>query len=87
MATPNLASYTTEEKTALLTAVKKEILRRAGGGSVSSGASSGQTFTVMKMSEEGLNSLLEELTIELGYDSGVTQVRPNFSGVRACWPY
>lgn len=83
MAALDFGSFTTAEKTALLTAAKAEILRRAGGGSVQTGAENGSSFGMTKYTEAGLISLVNALTVELGYEQPIVQIAPNFSG-RTC---
>jgi hypothetical protein len=76
----DFSSFTTAEKTDLLTAAKSELLRRAGIGSVQSGSGVGQSFQMMKMSDEALAGLLNSLSNSLGYTpGGGGRVRPNFS--------
>lgn len=77
----DFSSYSTAEKTALLTAAKAEVLRRVGVGAIQTGASTGQSFSMTKMTEEGLARLISTLSIDLGYEQPVIQVAPNFSHV------
>lgn len=82
----DFSGFSTVEKTALFTAAKAEVLRRAGGGSIQTGAENGSSFGMTKYTEAGLISLINALTIELGYDAPVVQVAPNFSGRNFAWP-
>lgn len=76
----DFGSFTQSEKTTLLAAAKAEMLRRAGLGSVNNGSSAAQNFGMMKMSEDGLITMINALSIELGYPQPETRVQPNFSG-------
>lgn len=76
----DFGSYSTAEMQALLTACKAEQLRRLGIGAVVSGGGTGQSFTMMKMSEDGLIRMINGLTAALGYEEPIVQVRPNFAG-------
>jgi len=81
-ATIDFSSFTTSERTDLLTAAKAELLRRAGVGSVQTGTSVGQSFGMMKMSDEALTSLINSLSSSLGYcatNGGGARVRPVFT--------
>ncbi len=82
MATPALdfGAFTNVEKIALLAAAKAEILNRTGVGSVQTGSSTAQSFSMAKYSEDGLIRLINALTVELGYPQPETRVAPNFSG-------
>lgn len=82
----DFSSFSTAEKTALLTAAKAELLRRAGVGSVASGSATGQQYSMSKMTEDGLIRMINALTVELGYEQPVIQVAPNFSGCARPWP-
>lgn len=82
----DVGSFTTAEKNALLAAAKAELLRRAGLGSVQTGASTGQSASMTKMTEDGLVRLINSLTADLGFEQPTTQVAPNFSGRSASWP-
>lgn len=75
----DLGSFSSAEKTALLTAAKAELLRRAGLGSISNGTSAAQSFGMEKYSEDGLISLINALTVELGYTQPEVRVMPNFA--------
>lgn len=77
----DFSSFTTQEKTDLLSAAKGELLRRAGMGSVQTGSEAGQSFGMMKMSDENLTRLINSLSSGLGYqgDCSGQRVRPNFS--------
>lgn len=74
---PDFSAFTLEEKQALFTAVKAEMLRRAGLGAISSGASQGQSVTMTKLSEEALAAWSNALSAELNGEP-ITQVRPLF---------
>jgi hypothetical protein len=86
MAALDFGSFTAAEKTALLTAAKAEMLRRAGGGAVQTGAENGSSFSVTKMTENGLITLINALTQELGYQQPIVTAVPNFSGINYAWP-
>jgi hypothetical protein len=75
----DLGSFSNAEKTALLAAAKAELLRRNGIGSVQTGASAGQSFGMTKMTEDGLIRMINSLTVSLGYEDPIVQVRPNFA--------
>lgn len=77
-ATLDFGAFSTAEKQNLLTAAKAELLRRAGAGSVQSGASSNQSFMFSKMTEDALIRTINALTIELGYPQPEVRVRPAF---------
>ncbi len=55
------------------------MLRRAGVGSVQSGASSNQNFTMAKMSMDELTRLINALSADLGYEEAENRVVANFS--------
>jgi hypothetical protein len=74
---PDFTYFSVEEKQALLSAIKAEMLRRAGLGSISSGASQGQSTTMTKLSEESLAAWANALSAELNGEP-ITQVRPIF---------
>lgn len=76
----DLGAFTTQEKQDLLAAAKAELLRRAGVGAVQTGASTGQSFSMTKYTEDGLISLINALTVDLGYVQPVIQASPNFAG-------
>jgi hypothetical protein len=78
-ATLDFGSFSTAEKTALLTAAKAELLRRAGVGAVQTGSSAAQSFGMMKMSMEELTLLINSLSQELGYAQAENRVMPNFA--------
>ena len=79
----DFSSFSFAEKQALLTAAKAEVLRRAGVGAVQTGSSAGQSFGMMKWTEEGLKGVINSLTADLGYSQGGGGcVIPNFSGRR-----
>jgi hypothetical protein len=77
----DFSSFTTTERTDLLKAAKAELLRRAGVGSVQAGSGVGQSFQMMKMSDEALTGLINSLSPGLGFtpNTGGGRVRPNFS--------
>lgn len=75
----DFGSFTTAEKTALLNAAKAELLRRVGIGSVQTGASTGQSFSMTKIPQKELEALIDGLTSELGYPEPNVVVAPNFS--------
>jgi hypothetical protein len=75
----DLGGFSAADKQTLFTAAKAELLRRASGGAVQTGASSGQSFSMTKMTEEGLIRLINSLTQELGYQQPEVRVRPVFS--------
>lgn len=87
MAAPDFGSFSTAEKQALLTAAKAELLRRAGIGSVQTGASTGESYSMTKTPYNDLVALIDALTVELGYPQPVVQASPNFSGVSREWGY
>jgi hypothetical protein len=78
-ATLDFGSFSTAEKTALLTAAKAELLRRAGVGAVQTGSSAAQSFGMEKMTEDGLIRMINALTVELGYAQPEIRVMPNFA--------
>lgn len=80
----DFGAFSTAEKQALLAAAKAELLRRVGVGAVQTGSSAAQSFGMMKMTEDGLARLINALTVDLGYEQPVVQVRPNFSGSCGC---
>lgn len=86
MPAPDFGSFTTDEKTTLLTAAKAELLRRTGLGAIQTGASTGQSFGMTKIPYSELTALIDSLSIELGYPQPVIQASPNFAG-RAGYPY
>lgn len=75
---PNLSAFSPGELSAMLTAVKAEILTRLTGR-VSSGNSTQQGFVVTMYTTDELNRLLNALTAALGLDAQETRVRPCFS--------
>lgn len=75
----DFGSFSTAEKSALLTAAKAELLRRAGLGAVSSGSSSNQNFAMAKMSMDELTRMLNALQLDLGYSEAENRVMPNFA--------
>lgn len=77
----DFSSFTTIERTNLLSAAKAELLRRAGIGSVQTGSSTGESFGMAKLSDDALMSLINSLSSSLGMLStnGGARVRPNFS--------
>lgn len=75
----DFGGFSTAEKTALFTAAKAEVLRRASGGAVQSGSSASQNFTMQKMDDDSLFSLINALSQELGYPQAENRVMPNFS--------
>lgn len=79
MSVLDFGSFSTAEKTALLTAAKAEVLRRAGGGAVQSGSSASQNFTMMKMSDDALFTMINALSQDLGYSQPENRVMPNFA--------
>lgn len=82
----DFGSFSTAEKTALLTAAKLEVLRRASGGAVQTGAENGSSFSMTKMTEAALFTLVNSLTLELGYQQPIVTAVPNFSGRNCSWP-
>jgi hypothetical protein len=76
---PNLDAFSTAELQALLTAAKLEILQRLTGR-VQSGSSTGQSYSMNQYSTADLNRLVNALTSQLGLDTSMTFVRPNFNG-------
>lgn len=78
--TLDFGGFSAAEKTALFTAAKAELLRRAGVGSVQSGASSAQNFTMAKMTMDELTRLINALSAELGYPEAENRVLANFAG-------
>lgn len=85
--TLDFGGFSTAEKTALFTAAKAELLRRAGVGSVQSGASSSQNFTMAKMSMDELTILINALSVDLGYPEPENRVVPNFSNAYGRFGY
>ncbi len=79
-ATLDFGAFSTLEKQALLAAAKAEVLRRAGAGAVQTGSSTSQSFSMTKMTEDGLFRMINALTADLGYEQPVIQVAPNFAG-------
>lgn len=77
---PNLSAFSPAELQAMLTAAKAEVLKRITGR-VQSGSSSGQNFSFNQYTTNELNILVNALTSQLGLDTDMTFVRPNFSGV------
>lgn len=75
---PNLSAFTEAEQRALLAACKAEILKRITGR-VQTGSSTGQNFGVELYDTDGLNRLVNALTLSLGLDNEMTFVRPNFT--------
>jgi hypothetical protein len=75
----DLGSFTFAEKTSLLAAAKAELLRRAGVGAVQTGASTGQSFSMTKYTEDGLIALINSLTVDLGFEQPIIQAKPNFA--------
>ncbi len=75
----DFGAFSPAEKLALLTAAKAEVLRRAGGGAVQSGSSSSQNFTMMKMSDDALFTMINALSADLGYAQAENRVMPNFA--------
>jgi hypothetical protein len=86
MAAPALdfGSFTTSEKQALLAAAKAEYLTRITGR-VQNGSSSAQSFGMSLMDIAQLTSLINGLTVDLGYPEPETRVAPNFSGRPYGW--
>ncbi len=74
----NLSIFSSAEKQQLLTAVKAEILVRITGR-VQNGSSTGQSFGVELYSSDALNRLANALTADLGLDTQMQFVRPNFN--------
>ncbi len=80
MAAPDFGSFSLAEKEALLTAAKAELLRRTGIGSVQTGASTGESFSMQKVPHTELVAIIDALTLDLGYAQPTTRVTPNFAG-------
>lgn len=78
--TLDFSAFSTTERADLLIAAKAELLRRAGIGSVQNGTGAGQSFGMMKMSDDALARLINSLTAATGTaQSFETRVRPDFS--------
>lgn len=86
-ATLDFGSFSTAEKTALLTAAKAELLRRAGVGSVQTGSSASQQFGMMKMTMDELTLLINGLSADLGFQEPENRVVANFSGAYGRYGY
>jgi hypothetical protein len=86
MAAPDFGSFSAAEKTDLLTAAKAELLRRNGIGSVQTGASTGESWTMDKVPYTELVAMIDALTLELGYAQPNVRVTPNFAGRSGSWP-
>lgn len=76
----DFGAFSGSEKRAMLTAAKLEILRRMGKGRVTNGSSVGQQYGMTVMAYAELVSLINGLTVELGYQQPEIRVAPNFSG-------
>ncbi len=76
---PNLSSFSPAQLQALLAAAQAEILQRLTGR-VQSGSSAGQNFAMNQYTTDELNRLVNALTSQLGLDTEMTFVRPNFAG-------
>lgn len=85
MATPlNPSAFSVVERQEILAAAKAEVKRRITG-SVQSGGSSSQNYQLNQMSEENLYQMINDFSESLGMvDHGVTELVPNFSGLRGC---
>lgn len=87
MSAPDFGSFSLAEKQALLAAAKSELLRRLGLGSVQTGAQTGASFSMTKVTTSDLNAIISALTIDLGYPQPVVQTAPNFAGQAGfSWP-
>lgn len=86
MAAPDFGSFTVAEKTELLSSAKAELLRRSGIGSVQTGASTGESWTMDKVPYPELVAMIDALTVELGFAQPNVRVTPNFAGRAGSWP-
>ena len=76
---PNLSGFDTATLNSMFSAYKAEVLRRMSGGSVQSGSSTGESYSMTKFSDDALYRLGNALTDALGLDTQMTFVRPDFS--------
>jgi hypothetical protein len=75
---PDFTGWTAAEQAAAFTAIKAEMMRRLGLGSISSGASQGQSVTMTKLSNEELRAWHDSLAPLVTGSDPITQVAPMF---------
>jgi hypothetical protein len=78
-AVPNLAGFSVPVLQAMFSAYQTEVMRRMSGGSVQSGGSSGESYSMTKLSDDALYRLGNAITDALGLDTQMNFVRPDFS--------
>jgi hypothetical protein len=76
---PDFTYLTPAEQTAMRATLLAEINRRAGIGSISSGASQGQAITMTKLSEDALAAWWRAINTAMGTEP-IMQVQPAFTG-------
>jgi hypothetical protein len=72
--------YSTAELQTLLAAYKAEQLARASGGTIRSGGSAAQQYSMDKISDADLAAMINGIASALGFNGTETRVSPNFSG-------
>lgn len=75
----DFGSFSDAEKSALLTALKGEVLQRITGR-VSTASSAGQSFGMAQMTMDEIKSAINGLTADLGLSNVETRARPDWSG-------
>jgi hypothetical protein len=75
---PDFAGWTDVERAAAFTAIKAEMMRRLGLGSISSGASQGQSITMQKLTADELRAWHDSLSVYVTGFQGNVQVQPIF---------